>query len=39
VLAQEADFLKQIRSGALKASQFPAALKDANGTVTKPKEW
>lgn len=39
VLAQEADFLKQIRSGALKASQFPAALKDAHGTVTKPKEW
>lgn len=39
VLAQEADFLKQIRAGALKASQFPTTLKDAHGTVTKPKEW
>lgn len=39
VLAQEVDFLKQIRPGALKASQFPAALKDAHGTVTRPKEW
>lgn len=39
VLAQEADFLKQIRAGALKVSQFPSSLKDAHGTVTRPKEW
>ncbi|QYJ15191.1 6-hydroxy-3-succinoylpyridine 3-monooxygenase HspA [Rubrobacter xylanophilus DSM 9941] len=39
VLAQEADFLKQIRAGALKASQFPTTLKDAHGIITKPKEW
>ncbi len=39
VLAQEADFMKQIRPGALKTSQFPAALKDAHGTVRRPKEW
>lgn len=39
VLAREADFLKQIRAGALKASQFPATFNDAHGTVTKPANW
>ncbi len=39
VLTQEADFMKQIRSGALKASQFPAAFKDAHGTVRRPTGW
>lgn len=39
VLSQEADFLKQMRSGALKASQFPVSISDAHGTVTKPANW
>jgi len=33
------DFIKQIRAGVLGASQFPAALTDANGTFTKPAIW
>ncbi len=39
VLAQEADFMKQIRAGALRVSQFPPALKDVYGVVTKPVRW
>jgi hypothetical protein len=39
VLATEASFVKQIRSGALKASQFPNTLRDAHGTITKPTAW
>jgi uncharacterized LabA/DUF88 family protein len=33
------DFIKQIRTGVLKASQFPATLTDAHGTFTKPAAW
>ncbi len=39
VLAREASFVKQIRKGALKASQFPDTLRDRHGTITKPKVW
>lgn len=34
-----ADFYKSIREGALRDSQFPATLIDANGTITKPTTW
>jgi hypothetical protein len=33
------DFIKQIRTGVLKASQFPATLTDAHGTFKKPATW
>ena len=33
------DFIKQIRSGALGASQFPATMQDATGHFTKPVGW
>ena len=39
VLVRHASFLKQIRSGALQACQFPNTLNDANGTITKPHVW
>lgn len=39
VLAREASFVKQIRKGVLKASQFPPSLQDAHGVITKPGEW
>ena len=39
VLVREADFVKTIRSGVLRASQFPPSLTDANGTFSKPPEW
>lgn len=39
VLQQEADFLRQIRAGALSLSQFPLTLKDSTGTITKPSSW
>jgi hypothetical protein len=39
VLAREASFIKQIRSGALQASQLPSTLTDAAGTITKPHLW
>ncbi len=32
-------FYKPIRTGVLKASQFPSTLEDAAGTITKPKAW
>ena len=32
-------FYKQIRKGALKASQLPPTLKDQHGTITKPPGW
>ena len=38
-LAAEVDFCKRIRSGALKASQFPDTLTDAQGTFHKPAGW
>ena len=39
VLTREATFFKQIRESALKQSQFPSSLTDANGTFTKPADW
>ncbi len=38
-LKQHATFIKQLRSGVLGASQFPAALTDAHGTFHKPATW
>jgi len=32
-------FTKQIRRGALAASQFPEKLSDAHGAITKPATW
>jgi hypothetical protein len=33
------DFIKQIRPGVLRASQFPTTLTDIHGTFTKPAIW
>jgi hypothetical protein len=38
-LHRAATFYRSIRIGVLKASQFPEALTDANGTFTKPSAW
>ena len=38
-LKRHALFIKQIRSGVLRASQFPSILTDANGTFHKPVPW
>lgn len=38
-LINVASFYKQIRQGALAASQFPSTLTDAQGTLRKPKSW
>lgn len=39
VLYREADFVRPIRDGALKASQFPDQLADRNGTFSRPSRW
>ena len=39
VLVPEADFMKKIRAGALKACQFSDQLADAKGKFHKPPEW
>ena len=39
VLNREASFIKQIREGALQASQFPDKLSDSTGKFRKPKAW
>lgn len=39
VLQREADFVRPIREGALRASQFPDRLSDRNGTFTRPRRW
>jgi uncharacterized LabA/DUF88 family protein len=39
VLEREAYFLKDIRPGIIKISQFPYFLKDAKGSFHKPQEW
>jgi uncharacterized LabA/DUF88 family protein len=39
VLIQHASFVKQIRPGVLRSSQFPDTLSDANGTFRKPPGW
>jgi uncharacterized LabA/DUF88 family protein len=33
------DFIKPIRTGVLRASQFPPTLTDQHGTFTKPESW
>ena len=35
----QSTFFKQLRRGALQASQFPATLTDANGVISKPAAW
>jgi uncharacterized LabA/DUF88 family protein len=39
VLLQHASFVKQIRAGALRASQFPDELTDGKGLFRKPRVW
>ncbi len=39
VLAREASFVRSIRKGVLRASQFPAELRDAHGVIRKPDRW
>jgi uncharacterized LabA/DUF88 family protein len=39
VLLQHASFVKQIRAGALRASQFPDELTDSKGLIRKPNAW
>jgi len=34
-----ATFRKQVREGVLRAAQFPDALEDEHGTITKPAGW
>jgi hypothetical protein len=38
-LARHATFYKRIREGVLRASQFPAALRDTHGVFHKPSIW
>ena len=38
-LKDEAHFMKKIRKGVIRASQFPKTMKDAKGTFYKPKDW
>lgn len=38
-LVSHSDFIKQIRQGVLKVSQFATTLTDANGKFTKPTGW
>jgi hypothetical protein len=39
VLARHASFIKQIRAGVLRASQFPTTLCDKKGEFRKPRAW
>jgi uncharacterized LabA/DUF88 family protein len=39
VLTNEADFIRHVRPGLLKTSQFPVTLTDAQGTISKPATW
>lgn len=39
VLVRESDFIRPIRAGALRVSQFPPTLSDEHGTITKPASW
>ena len=39
VLRPHATFIKQLRSGVLRLSQFPTTLTDSNGTFYKPSSW
>jgi hypothetical protein len=39
LLATGPQIIRELRAGVLAASQLPSPLKDANGTIHKPKEW
>lgn len=39
VLEKEALFIRNIRKGYIKGSQFPAKMQDTNGSFYKPKDW
>ena len=39
VLTKHASFIKQIREGSLKSSQFPQTLQDSHGEFHKPRGW
>ena len=39
VLKNEALFIRNLRKGIIKASQFPPTITDANGSFYKPKNW
>jgi hypothetical protein len=39
MLLAAADFIRPIRGGALRASQFPPTLSDEHGTFSKPTSW
>lgn len=39
VLVRNVDFVKKIRQGVLKVSQFPSCLKDEKGVFHKPSSW
>ena len=39
VLVRAADFIRPIRAGVLRVSQFPPTLSDEYGTITKPASW
>jgi uncharacterized LabA/DUF88 family protein len=39
VLTRQASFLKNIRKGVLKASQFPPRMTDVHGIIQKPANW
>jgi uncharacterized LabA/DUF88 family protein len=39
VLTRHASFIKQIREGPLRASQFPSTLRDPKGEFQKPRGW
>ena len=38
-LKNHVDFIKQIRKGVLRSSQFPSVLRDAQGEFHKPVSW
>ena len=38
-LVAAATYVKSIRKGVLRTSQFPHTLTDAHGTITKPSDW
>jgi NYN domain-containing protein len=39
VLLREADFIRPIRAGVLRVSQFPSTLSDEHGVFSKPASW
>ena len=39
VLIKHAYFIKQIREGVLRSSQFPQTLQDSDGEFRRPRDW